>query len=443
MRRALLIAWLAASVAASGCEGFGGALIGDLPVNEPPGPPSTLTACPRAPSCAEAVARPALIAPPSEAFDLAGCGQRAPSRPVCPEPIEAPAVPDDDAGVAFDDVDEDCEPLRAWQAFVDGAAAASCIELGVRVEPAGAAALEVRDVHLDLVNLVLRAEQPVTVRLIDPWLRQTSVELRGPIRLELSKTRSLDELRIRGQASAAGAPSLYVAEGPARGLVAGSPERPFEGTVELGFVAARDSQLVADTVSVRSSTFYDGRIAARQLDVVESELDQVTLRLGDGRIVASVVTLVEVTECGSLGLFGTASKGSLFPACSAEPLRVYQSNVTDGLLDGSIDADVTDLCNVRLGQRSPTTLWIWSGTLLGSSLCEHTASVVVGARAARNGCEGPRRQTGAICAVQEGLPLDDNACEQVRTAPVCEALPPHERPEQDRNDNEGRLRNRD
>jgi len=451
MRRALRIGWLAASVAVSACDGFGGALVGDIPRDGRPPPTPNLVACPEAPSCADPVPRPALIAPSSEAFDLAGCAQGAPPLPVCPEPREPPvAADDDDAGVAsFDDpdagseLDEPCEPLQAWQAFAERAAEATCDELGARLEPDDTGALELRDARMDLANLVLRAERPVTVRLVEPSLRQTSIELRGPVRLEISRPRSLDELRIRGQASAAGAPSLYVAERSARGLVAGSPELPFEGTVDLTFVAASDSQLVADRVTVRSGTFYDGRIEAPQLDVLESELNQVTLRVGDGRIAASVVTLVEVTECGSFGLFASASTGSLFPACSDAPLRVYQSNVTDGLLDGVVDTDIADLCNVRLGQRSPTSLWLWSGTLLGSSLCEHTASVVVGGRAARNACEGPARQAGAICAAEEDQKLDDNACEQLRTAPQCEALPPHERPEQDRQDHEGRLRNRD
>jgi hypothetical protein len=454
-RWALCAGVLAASLAAGACDGVGGALIGKLPAPPEPPEPFKNTACPTPPSCTEAAVPLDPIAPRSNAaIDLTECRRGGAPRPICPDGAEPPAAASDDAGVELDDADaglafepgpdQDCEPLQPWQSFLDQAGTPlSCIELGAQLEPAATAAWEIHDLRLNLVNLVLQADQPVTLRLLGPSLRQTSIELRGPIRLELAKAEVLDELRVRGAARAGGAPSLQVLEGAPQALVVGSPQQPFAGAVELVFVTTLNSQLTADSVTLRSSTFYDGRLDAAELQVVDSELDRVTLRMGDGRIEASVVTLVEVTECGSLGLFGTSSKASVFSACAAAPLRVYQSNVTDGLLDGVIDTEVSDLCNVRLGQRSPTTLWLWSGSLLGSSLCQHAAGLVVGGRAARNGCEGPPLRTDAVCAARAGLDLSDNLCAQLQTAQPCEALPPHERPEQDRDEPEGTLRNRD
>lgn len=186
----------------------------------------------------------------------------------------------------------------------------------------------------------------------------------------------IQDLRVTGIATEAGRPELMFEGVRARGVRIGDGDQPFEGRVIARTSELLAAQLLADEVVLESSRLEDGLLHTHLLTGADAVLTALGIELDRALLSTSHVRKSQVTRCGDVTLASVNVTETLISACET-PLRMIDSRMVVGALDGAIEADGSRFETVLFGTRGPTELVFWSTGVQASGLCGGVQSLAI------------------------------------------------------------------
>lgn len=300
--------------------------------------------------------------------------------------------------------------------------------------------MQLEEIAWDTGDVSIATRTPWVLELDGASLHSTLIELAGPVTLRLVRPVKLDDVRITGIDSEAGAPQLELHEVDGTTLTVGD-EEPFHGTVDMTRVMLTKSQLVADTLVLESVTFKDAIVKAHELTARDANIAQVTLAFDDALFSASTLFNVLVTDCGSLKLLEGSVQNTRIAACRNPPMRVYYTDLVRAVVDGEIESDRSEWHRCIFGLHEPTDIVAWASPIAASEFCAHARALRGGDETVVNcsACEQRPDHVPNPCAIpakgdNAPLSLASNFCPALRAVHDCaDPLPVRTHPDPDMN----------
>jgi hypothetical protein len=281
----------------------------------------------------------------------------------CPSPrtCAASVSSDEDAGPSASEPSPECHVISDTRALTARAwSVGDCTGLHIdNITSRPGARTQLEAAAWDTGDVSIATRTPWVLELDGASLRRTLIELTGPVTLRLVRPVTLDDVRITGTASDAGAPQLELHEVDGATLAVGDAEQSFHGSVHMTRATLTKSQLVADDVVLESVTFQEVIVKAHALTARDANIAQVTLAFDDALFSASTLFDVAVTECGSLKLLEASVQNTRIPACRNPPMRVYYSDLLRVVVDGEIESDRSEWTRCIFGLHEPTDIVAW------------------------------------------------------------------------------------
>jgi hypothetical protein len=276
----------------------------------------------------------------------------------------------------------------------------------------------------------ISADQPISVELPRAMLDNVAIKLTGPIALAI-RASQLARVRVRGIATAAGAPSLALEDSDAFHFALATEQATFDrlsmshGTLEDALLETHSAHF--ESVAVRRST-----ITATDFDASDISISETELALGHALISEPSLDKVRLRDCGRVRFVG--GQLSRTESSCSELLQLYSVEaVRDSWLDGPIESDGSDFENTSLGNAQKTALLGYESSLVRVTFCQGVERVrlshgflscVACSGALADDPSSVCSETGGITAEQ-----DDNSCPALAEVPVCEDFPARRRPQ--------------
>ncbi|HET8939341.1 MAG TPA: hypothetical protein VFN67_38110 [Polyangiales bacterium] len=246
---------------------------------------------------------------------------------------------------------------------------AKCQRLKVQAQP-DEDELILNELEWSEVNLELHAEKPTTLTMSGGMVESVYLALHGPIALHVERMHRVNDLRIRGEATASGAPSVNMDEFLVEMLSIGSAEADFPGSVQVHALQLSDADIRAQRVVIESASIEHARLRADTINAADLTLKLALVETSNALWSSYGVEDSFLRFCGDARLIDGSLTRVGVNACLESPLRVYASLVSSSTVDGGFELDDVSLNNSRLAKNEQTRVLAFQTHVMSSVLCE-------------------------------------------------------------------------
>lgn len=285
-------------------------------------------------------------------------------------------------------------------------------------------ALTLEDVDWSELDLTIEVTRPTLLTLRAPKLRSVFVQLAGPITLRLERAYEAQDLRFTGITNDQGAPRIEFERAAIERLRVGTSESRFEGALSLVAAIARDVGIHTLSLTTESGQLLTGTVQTGTIQLIDQELDKLTLEAGGGLLSAFAIRESRLRFCGDVTLVEGRILATAVASCEDAVVRLYQTNVGSSSLDGLIETDAVSVAFTVVGALQPTQLHMYSSTL-GAMLCEQLEEVALAySRIACSECADPDAALETLCHDAERVDtVGGNFCPSLTPEvelPICD-----------------------
>lgn len=281
-----------------------------------------------------------------------------------------------------------------------------------------ATATDLNNVDIENSALTIHAATRTELNLHSSNIRNSTLELSGPITLAFSDQSSMIRTKITAAQTSQGRPQLRVQDSRV------SETHVLAGQDALDYSAIRAlislSMLQGRMVRIESSTIVQVELQSQTFEIVDANIER-SLLGGDGSLSASNVVSSAIGSCDFLLIAGSALKQTQLTGCG-QLLRLYNDSIDGGYLDGPIEADSTGISRSIIGLLAPTDLLGFNLVTNESAFCEQTARLRLGdGSMSCVNCAGPIEQEEPLACQAPGAKLSSRKmlCSALEAVPDC------------------------
>ncbi len=261
---------------------------------------------------------------------------------------------------------------------------------------------------LQSCRLALDASMFDEFEIVDATLENVLIQLDGQVRLRIVES-STYQVTIEGGAAA-------------------DPERP--SLVQISHSDLAWTQIDAELLELISSVLNLVALDVGRLSAVDIKTKDSLLLARQATISAGSLNATQVGGGETLLVAGTKTINCRF-AAGEGVTRLYDTEVTGGIVDGQLESDVSTFSDSRFGVDASTVLHGWFTSINSSVLCSGLEQVrYSGGNISCSRCEGPLRSADAdVCTDVFVSTFEDNSrCDALSEPPLCEMFPRDARP---------------
>jgi hypothetical protein len=298
--------------------------------------------------------------------------------PIALDDCPLPAPPDD--GV--------CDPSAAQPSAADCAGRLNPVELPAQLACAQTRIAYTGDtpsVSLDAAdwshsNLAISASHALRIQLHAPALSNVFVSLEGPVLIQIDHTTALNDVRISGTASSAGAPSVELTEVTADAVTVGDSHQPFPGDLALRNVTLQDSGLAPETLELESVSLVAIRIATHALMASDVRFKKVQLDADSALISSFAAGGSRMRLCDATLVAGKITQSALADCASGGAIRLYKSEITGSTMDGVFLHDNSKWEDNVVGALAPSDITVFQTSVFETTFCDSLSRLALGAQ---------------------------------------------------------------
>lgn len=250
-------------------------------------------------------------------------------------------------------------------------------------------------------NLTLIARVPWRISLRAPALSGVYLRLQGPVQLHIDHAAQIDDVRITGVSTPAGAPSVELVQSSAHALIVGDSEHQFAGPARLQDVVVSDTLMTGTTVELDSAVLMKVRIATHAVTGTDVSLTDAMIEADSVLLSALTASGSTIHSCTGATYVASTIQRSTLSGCGASVvIHLYSDKILSSAVDGSIDSDGSNWENTRLGIATTTDATFFHSTISAAIFCSAATHVALGS-ASEIKCSSCERQLEAddFCVV--------------------------------------------
>jgi hypothetical protein len=285
------------------------------------------------------------------------------------------------------------------------------------------------------LNLSVTSASALRISLPGAHLQTVFVNLNGPVTLRVSDAQSLDDLRVTASATSSGSPRLELENVQGEIATFGDADHPFEGAIAIRDTALMDVVLDAEQVSLESVVLENALVHAGVLTVTDVDMTDFELQATVALMSAFSAHHSRMHFCGQASLIDGKVLESEITTCPDTSVRLYNTLVASGAVDGSFDSDAAVFENVRMGASAPTRVLGFASSFSSVMFCGQfeLLALTPNAIVKCSGCDEMFGSAERVCAMSEQpRSKEENFCPELqpdRVLPSCgEDVPGHVRP---------------
>jgi hypothetical protein len=269
-------------------------------------------------------------------------------------------------------------PMEGCSARSDLPPTAACDDVRVAGDPASP--LSSLDApNWSRSNLTLVASSPWRVELHAPILDMVFLRLEGPVELHIDHANALEDLRITGVITAAGAPSLELRQVIGNALAIGDAVESFPGSVRLETAVLSESVLAPVRLELRSVELSKVRVLTSALSGTDASLVDAVIDADSVLLSAFKAARTRIQSCADATyVAGTVMDTSLASCRGGGALRVYDTKILSSAVDGIVESDGSSWEYVRLGVNAPSDVVLFLSSWSAVAICEGASRIGIG-----------------------------------------------------------------